>query len=172
MAKKRKAAGKKKAAKKASRKGASKKRAASTDPVAVKVGAGATPTEIGRAVVEGFNAGKPEHELWDRWWSKAIVSVEGGAKPMAWTGRKAMEAKSDWWRGSHTVHGASAEGPYVGASGFAIKFRIDAEETATGKREVMEEVGFYTVQKGKVVREEFCCSGTRQPVSGSMAPAS
>ena len=52
-------------------------------------------------------------------------------------------------------NGASAEGPFVGAQGFAIKFKMDVEELNTGTRRVSEEVGVYTVNNGKIVREEF-----------------
>ena len=53
------------------------------------------------------------------------------------------------------MHGASAEGPFVGATGFAVKFTIDLETKSTGKRETMTEVGVYTVKNGKIVQEEF-----------------
>jgi hypothetical protein len=129
----------------------------------VKVGSGATPGEIGRAVVEAINAGRPDRELWARWWHKNAESIEGEGVAMMWRGMKAIQAKSDWWTSTHIVHGASAEGPYVGATGFAIKFRMDSEDTTTGQRHIMEELGVYTVQKGKIVREEFFY-GAKQPV--------
>jgi hypothetical protein len=160
--------------KKASKKGASKpaKKAGKKKPAGptpVSTGRGAGPDEIGRAVVESFNSGRPEKELWAKWWSPKAVSVEGHGMAMAWSGMKAIAGKAEWWTSAHTVHGASAEGPYLGASGFSIKFRMDVEEKASGKREVMEEVGVYTVQNGKVVREEFMY-GPRQQVQAA-APA-
>jgi hypothetical protein len=80
--------------------------------------------------------------------------------------------KAAWWVSSHTLHGASAEGPYIGATGFAVKFRVDVTENASGKRLLMEEVGVYTVENGKIVREEFM-GGSTQTVSapaGGLAP--
>ena len=68
-------------------------------------------------------------------------------------------------RNEHTLHGASAEGPYIGATGFAVKFRVDVTENASGKRLLMEEVGVYTVENGKIVREEFMY-GKTTPVAG------
>lgn len=159
----------KKAAKKAGKNAAKKpggRPAGRGGPMPVKTGAGASPAEIGAAVVESINAGRPDHELWDRWWSPRAESIEGGPVALCWTGRKAIEAKNQSWSAAYRIHSASAEGPYLGASGFAVKYRIDAEEKATGKREVMEEVGVYTVQKGKVVREEFMY-GSRQPVAAA-----
>jgi hypothetical protein len=150
----------KKAAKKASKKSqpqgkkAGGKAKSSAAPSRVTSGSGASAAEIGAAVVAHFNAGKPDGPLWDKFWSKDVESIEGGAC-MAWRGRKALQEKSDWWMQTHTVHGASAEGPYVGATGFAIKFRIDVTDTTNGKRMQMEEIGVYTIKSGKIIREEF-----------------
>jgi hypothetical protein len=141
---------------------------AGTAPTPVKTGSGPTPGEIGRALVEALNARTPDRELWARWWNKNAQSIEGEHVAQMWTGLKAIQAKSDWWNSTHIIHGASAEGPYVGATGFAVKFRMDAEDTTTGERSIMEEIGVYTVQKGKIIREEFMY-GSRQPVAGGRA---
>lgn len=124
-------------------------------PKEVKTGKGASPMEIGQAVVASINAGKPDTELWDKFWSNKIESIEGVGVSMKWSGRKAMEAKGAEWMSTHKIYSASAEGPFVGATGFAIKFSMDVEDTTTGKREAMNEVGVYTVKNGKVVCEEF-----------------
>ncbi|MBX3381763.1 MAG: nuclear transport factor 2 family protein [Phycisphaeraceae bacterium] len=121
-------------------------------PVAIKTGPGMTPMEIGSKLVADFNAGKMH--LTDMW-SPAIVSIEGVGVSQAWRGRKAVDAKNAWWASEHTIHGASAEGPFVGATGFSVKFVIDVETKATAKREIMTEVGVYTVKNGKIVQEEF-----------------
>jgi hypothetical protein len=160
VAKARKAA---KPAKKAARKGAG------TAPKPVKTGRGSTPRQIGDAVVAHFNKGGPDKELWAQHWHPGAESVEGEGMAMAWKGRKAIAAKSDWWVANNTVHSASAEGPYVGATGFSIKFRMDVEEKASGKRTQMEEVGVYTVQNGKVIREEFMY-GPSRVISEGRAP--
>ena len=117
-------------------------------------GRGPTPLEIGTAVVAHLNAGEDDAPIWKRFWSPSVVSVEGGAG-MAWHGRAAMEAKCSAWLAQNVVLGCRAEGPYVGCSGFAIRMTIDAEDVASGTRCSMTEVGVYTVQDGKVVREEF-----------------
>jgi hypothetical protein len=67
---------------------------------------------------------------------------------------------------THRLHGASAEGPYIGASGFSVKFAMDVEDTTTNDRSLMEEIGVYTVQNGKIVREEFMY-GTSTPIPTS-----
>jgi hypothetical protein len=147
--------GSRKAPRKLARGGGRRAKSAPSGPVPVKTGRGAGAAEIGREVVEGFNAGRPDHDLWNRWWSPRAVSVEGGRTSMAWNGRKGMDLKMAWWTENFTVHSGRAEGPFVGATGFSVKYRIDFEEKATGKREVMDEIGVYTVQDGKIVREEF-----------------
>jgi hypothetical protein len=131
--------------------------ASSTDPRPVSTGSGRSAFEIGLQVVTDFNAGKAE--LNDDLWAPSIVSVEGMGVNLAWHGRPAVDAKNHWWSSTHRVHGASAEGPYVGSTGFAIKFVMDVEDTTTGKREAMTEIGVYTVENGKIVREEFMYAG-------------
>ena len=121
-------------------------------PVTIKTGPGMTPMEIGSKLVADFNAGKMN--LTDMW-SPAIVSIEGVGVSQSWHGRKAVDAKNAWWASEHVVHGASAEGPFVGATGFGVKFVIDVETKSTAKRELMTEIGVYTVKNGKIVQEEF-----------------
>ena len=146
-----------KAAKRATKKKSSAPKNASAKrdplaPVAVSTGPGMSVMEIGSKLVADFNAGKMH--LNDMW-SPAIVSIEGVGVSQAWNGRKAVDAKNAWWAGEHIVHGASAEGPYVGATGFGVKFVIDVETKSSAKRELMTEIGVYTVKNGKIVQEEF-----------------
>jgi hypothetical protein len=131
--------------------GASK---AALAPRPIKTGRGPGPAEVASGVVEMVRAGAPEKEIWARWFSPKLVSIEG-SMGQAWHGRAAVRAKADWWYGTHEVHSLEAEGPYVGATGFGVKYTIDAEERATGKRWKGEELAFYTVRNGKVVQEEF-----------------
>lgn len=153
MAKSAKKKGKTKAATKAKgkRKGGAAKGAAKM-PVKLTSGGGATPLQIGTDLVALFNAGK-----WDapckKWWSEKIESVEGDGQ--VWRGRKACEGKNAWWYSMFEPLGGRAEGPYAGATGFAVKFEAHVREKATGKETRMTEIGVYTVSKGKIVREEF-----------------
>lgn len=131
-----------------------KKQMKKVAPKEVKTGKGQTPFEVGRALVEMFNKGQFA-EIEDKFWSPKVCSTEGYGVSMTWKGRKAVVAKNTEWMSTHTIHSASAEGPYVGATGFAVKFKMDVEDTAAGKRQVMEEVGVYRVKNGKIVDEEF-----------------
>ena len=135
-----------------------KKKAKKLAPVAVKTGKGATPMEIGTQLVKMFNEGKFA-EIEKAFWSPKITSIEGVGVGMAWVGKKAVEAKNAEWMKTHTIHGASAEGPFVGSTGFAVKFEMDVEDTAANQRMTMNEVGVYTVKGGKIVQEEFMYFG-------------
>jgi hypothetical protein len=146
-------------------------RKASTGPKPIKTGRGPTPREIGDTVVAHFNKGGPDKVLWEKYWHPGVESVEGEGMSMLWKGRKAIAAKGAWWMENNTVHSASAEGPYVGATGFTVRFRMDVEEKASGKRRQIEEVGVYTVQNGKVIREEFMYGPTRIISEGRPADA-
>lgn len=152
----------KKAAKKAPRKPAPKRVAtrakAPKDIRTVGTGGGASAGEVGRALVEMFNKGR-HSEIEKKFWSPAIVSCEGEGVGMEWVGRRAVTRKGEEWYAANRIHGASAEGPYVGATGFAVKFKMDVESVADGTRNVMEEVGVYTIRAGKIVREEFMYGG-------------
>ncbi|TVS01329.1 MAG: nuclear transport factor 2 family protein [Phycisphaerales bacterium] len=146
-------------AKKPAAKPAAKKPAKKADPTAprpVSSGKGPTPTEVGAGVVEMLKAGKPESEIWAKWFSPKLVSIEnmptGG---LAWHGIKAVRAKGEAWMQEHAVHGVEVEGPYAGATGFAVRYTMNIEHKPTGNTQSMTEVGVYTVRNGKVVLEEF-----------------
>ncbi len=154
MAKKKSTTKKKGAAKKSPAKkkpgGASAKALA---PKPVKTGKGLSPMEVGNAVMRQINAGdwEPNKQLW----SPKVVSIEGVGVSMAWHGKKAIDAKNAQWYAEHEMVGGSADGPFVGATGFSIKFNLEVKKRATGEVLKMSEVGVYTVQNGKIVREEF-----------------
>jgi len=122
-------------------------------PFSVNTGSGLSPIEIGSKLVSDFNVGKAE--ITDELWGNDITSIEGLGVNLGWKGRKAVDEKNSQWSATHRIHGASAEGPYVGSTGFTVKFKIDVEDTSTGDRIVMDEVGVYTVKNGKIITEEF-----------------
>jgi len=131
-----------------------KKKADALKPKAIKTGKGMSPAEVGAELVRMFNAGQFA-EIEERFWSPKITSIEGAGVSMAWEGRKAVRAKNEEWMADHVIHGGSAEGPYVGATGFAVKFSMDVETKSTGERMQMSEIGVYTVKNGKITTEEF-----------------
>lgn len=115
----------------------------------------ASPTELGRTLVTLFNQNKA-----DDWikgvWSKDVESIEGTGQVAR--GAAQILAKWDWWTSNHEVMGASAEGPYVGATGFAAKYQLHVKDKSTGADMHMTEVAVYTVEKGRITREEFMYS--------------
>lgn len=126
-------------------------------PTPVLTGKGPSPAELGKRLVEMFNQGQFA-EIENLMWSPKIESIEGAtpAGPgMMWSGAKSVRAKGEHWMSQHTIHGASAEGPFVGATGFAVRFKMDVEVKASGHRMLFDEVGVYTIKDGKIVREEF-----------------
>lgn len=129
----------------------------------VSTGPGPGPAEIGADLVSLFNRGKFD-EVERKYWSPKIESIEGAGVNLGWRGLAAVQAKNAEWYASHTFNGASAEGPYVGSSGFAVKFRMDITEKAGGRRFVMEEIGVYTVHNGRIVREEFMYGGKTEQI--------
>ena len=163
MAKKSKKSAKRPAAKKTSRatkpksKAARKPAAPAKKKVAAVISSGKGPTteELGRTLVSLFNQNKA-----DDWikgvWSKDVESIEGTGQVAR--GREQILSKWDWWTSNHEVMGASAEGPYVGATGFAAKFQLHVKDKSTGADMHMTEVAVYTVKNGKITREEFMYS--------------
>lgn len=56
---------------------------------------------------------------------------------------------------NHTIHKAEVFGPYPHDNRFAVRFLYDITNKPSGKRMTMDEVGLFTVENGKIVREEF-----------------
>lgn len=85
-----------------------------------------------------------------------IVSYEAMEGPMAvCRGKEAVNKKSEWWYGAHTVERFDAEGPFVNGESFAVYYSIDVTVKATGEKRSMDEVGVYKVKDGKIVEERF-----------------
>lgn len=140
---------------KAKRKPAQKRKpGGSLAPKPVKTGSGPGPLQVAQAVAALLRAGKA-HEVEAKWLAPGIESVEGVGASMAWTGKKAVLAKYRAWEADHEIHDMQIEGPWVGATGFALRYRIDVTQKSTGQRSSMEEIAVYTVRNGKVAREEF-----------------
>jgi hypothetical protein len=130
--------------------------AAGVPPITdVSTGPGPTPAEIGARICAAFNAGTGD-EVARSFWSEDIQSIEGMGK--SFNGRASAIAKGEQWMAENEVLGAAAEGPYVGATGFALKFTMDVKNKASGQTTRMTEVGVYTVRNGKIVCEEFMYS--------------
>ena len=76
------------------------------------------------------------------------------------TGVDAIKAKHEWWNSSFEVHSASVDGPFLhGDSQFSVIFELDATEKASGSRMPFKEVALYTVENGKISKEQFFYNG-------------
>lgn len=120
-----------------------------------------TITEMGNDLVEHCNS-MTDHEnpiaydekIWDKHFAESWVSVE--ADGQSFEGREAVKGKYQWWLDTFTTYGAKAIGPFVGPSGFSVIFEMDVEaKDGSFPRMTMQEVAVYTVEDGKITREEF-----------------
>ena len=117
--------------------------------------------EVGTKLVELCKVGKNE-EAMKTLYSPDIVSVEAAGppgQPREVKGIEAVAAKGTWWFENHTIHSASAEGPFPNGNRFAVRFVYDITNKPSGQRMKMDEVALYTVENGKIVREEFFYPG-------------
>ena len=116
----------------------------------------ATP-EIAKRYVELCKAGKNEVCL-DELYAKDAVSVEAVAPPgmeRVVKGLEAIRAKSKNWRESNDVHSAEVMGPFPNDNRFAVRFTFDVTNKPSGRRMKMDEIGLFTIENGKIAREEF-----------------
>jgi len=92
----------------------------------------------------------------ETFWSDDIVSIEAQDSPRReLRGRDAVHGKGDWWTANHEVHGFETQGPFLNGDQFALSFRMDVTQKASGQRIQMDEVALYTVRDGKIVEERF-----------------
>jgi hypothetical protein len=116
-----------------------------------------TGHEVGKQYVALCKEGKNEEAL-EKLFAKNAVSVEAGAPPgmdRTSNGIEAIRAKGKWWTDNHTVHKAETFGPYPHDNRFAVRFVYDITNKPSGQRMTMDEVGLFTVENGKITREEF-----------------
>ncbi len=113
--------------------------------------------EIGKELVALCREGK-NLEAIEKFYSPDIESVEAMAMPgMGQTQRgiEAIKGKTKWWHENHEVHGGEVSGPFPHGDRFIVIFKMEVTPKQTGKRMTMEEVGLYSVENGKIVKEEF-----------------
>jgi ketosteroid isomerase-like protein len=117
--------------------------------------------EIANKLVELCRNGKNDEALATLFAADA-VSVEAFAPPGAQQeakGLQAIRAKGEWWRANFEVHSASVTGPWPHGNRFIVGFQYDVTNKPSGNRMKLDEVGLFTIENGKIVREEFFYSG-------------
>lgn len=113
--------------------------------------------EVGEKLVSLCKEGKNVESI-NTLYADDVVSVEAGVPPGQDTkteGREGVLGKNKWWFDNHEVHSAEVEGPFPHGDRFAVIFRYDITQKASGQRVKMDEVALFTVADGKVKKEEF-----------------
>ncbi len=119
-----------------------------------------TTRQVADELVALCRQGRNE-EAMTKLYSPDIVSMEASDSPDGAFKReqKGLEQclrKGEWWMQNFEVHGAKVLGPFMhGDDRFAVMFDFDTTHKPSGMRMKQEEVAVYTVNSGKVVREEF-----------------
>lgn len=85
--------------------------------------------------------------------SESAVSVEA-AGPEA-RGLAAIREKGKAWGEAHEVHAVTVTGPWPNGDRFVVVFALDLTNKPAKQRIQMTEAGLFTVEAGKIVREEF-----------------
>jgi ketosteroid isomerase-like protein len=71
-------------------------------------------------------------------------------------GRGAIEAKREDWAATYEIHKLDADGPYVHPPNrFSVRFEVEVTQKSTGRKMNLREIAIYTVEEGKIAREEF-----------------
>jgi hypothetical protein len=116
-----------------------------------------TTEEVAKKVVELVRK-QAWYEALDQLYADDIVSVEaysmGGGSPET-RGKQGVRGKIDWWVNAMEVHSFKASEPFVGHDRFVVEYDADVTDKQSKQRRQMSEVGVYTVNNGKIVREEF-----------------
>ncbi|MGH1344941.1 MAG: SnoaL-like domain-containing protein [Nannocystales bacterium] len=114
--------------------------------------------EIGQKLVAFCKEGKNLESI-NTLYSENIESIEAAAGPdgsRVAQGIEAVRGKNVWWSENHEIHSAAVTGPYPhGEDRFAVRFEYDITNKPSGQRMQMDEVGLFTVESGKIVKEEF-----------------
>ena len=112
--------------------------------------------EVARKVVELVRK-KAWYDALDLY-DEDIVSVEAYPGPSGspeTRGKQGVRGKIDWWVKAMEIHNFNASEPFVGHDRFVVQYDADVTEKESKQRRQLSEVGVYTVQNGKIVREEF-----------------
>lgn len=116
-----------------------------------------TTIEIANKYVELCKA-KQHHTILETLFSPEAVSVEAVAMPgfpLEAKGLKAIAEKGKTWVDNHEVHSAKVDGPWPNGNRFVVRFEYDVTNKPSGRRYQMDEAGVFTIENGKIIREEF-----------------
>ena len=114
---------------------------------------------IGRAFVEAMQSHRGIAHV-DEIYAENAQSIEAVVPPgrdvRIAKGREAIKAKRQDWTATHEIQTLGAEGPYVHPPNrFSVRYEAEVTQKATGRKMSLREIAVYTVEEGKIVREEF-----------------
>lgn len=120
-----------------------------------------TIAQIANDLVEHCKTGDPDcdfveydSKIWDKHFAEGWTSIEGDGK--VYTGREEVAAKYKQWEAGVTCHSCEVTGPFIGSDGFSVIFDLDMEaKDGSFPRMNMREIANYTVENGKITKEEF-----------------
>jgi ketosteroid isomerase-like protein len=114
--------------------------------------------EVGKKLVAFCKAGQNVESI-KTLYADDVESIEAAAPPGSsgvTRGKAAVLDANVKWLEAHEIHSAATEGPYPhGKDRFAVIFRYDVTNRASGQRMKLDEVALYTLASDKVVKEEF-----------------
>ena len=115
--------------------------------------------KLGRVFVQAMQSGRGIMQV-DEIYAENAESVEAVVPPgrdvRITKGSGAIKAKREDWIATHEIQRLDADGPYVHPPNrFAVRFEVEVTQKTTGRKMTLREVAIYTVEDGKIVREEF-----------------
>ena len=116
-----------------------------------------TTADIAKKYVELCKSHQ-NHVALETLFSPDVVSVEAAAMPGSSAetrGLKGVAEKGKQWMQNHEVHSSSIDGPWPHGNRFIVRFGYEVTNKPSGRRFRMEEAALFTVENGKIVREDF-----------------
>ena len=115
--------------------------------------------QLGRAFVQAMRDRRGLAHI-DEIYAESAESIEAVVPPgrdqRIAKGRGAIRGKREDWLATHEIHKLEADGPYIHPPGrFGVRFEVEVTQKATGRKMTMREIAIYSVEGGKIVREEF-----------------
>ena len=86
----------------------------------------------------------------------SVEAADAGVGSRVTEGMDGIRGKHEWWANNFVVHDLAVSDPMPhGSDRFAVIFEMDTTHKESGQRTQMKEVAIYTVDDGKISREEF-----------------
>lgn len=99
-----------------------------------------------------------------------LESLDMAGPPIEIRGIDAVKANMQAPSDESEIHGVEIDGPFVRQDRFVVRFAIDTTFKQTGQRTTITKMDLYTVEGGKIVRDEVYYNTPPGPaVSGGRA---